>query len=114
MPEKKSSAPSQQIEEGKVCALLAYLLVGIIWYFADEKMKKNNFAKYHAKQALVLLIVSVVGSLVLGIIPVLGWIVLPFFSLATVIFAVLGIINAANGAQKELPVIGQFADKFKF
>ena len=114
MPEKKSSAASQQIEEGKVCALLAYLLVGIIWYFADEKMKKNNFAKYHTKQALVLLVVGVVGSLVLGIVPVLGWFILPFFTLATIILAVLGIINAANGAQKELPIIGQFANKFKF
>jgi hypothetical protein len=27
---------------------------------------------------------------------------------------ILGIINAANGKEEKLPLIGQFADKFKF
>ena len=31
----------------KLCAALSYLLIGIIWYFADEKMKSSSFAKFH-------------------------------------------------------------------
>jgi uncharacterized membrane protein len=103
-----------EIENGKICALLAYLLFGIIWYFADEKMKKNNFAKFHTKQGIILIITSILGSVILGIIPVLGWIVYPIFQLGILIFAILGIINSLNGKEKELPVIGQFAKKLNF
>jgi uncharacterized membrane protein len=47
--------------------------------------------------------VNVVG----GIIPFIGWfIILPLGNLAVVIFAVLGIINAAKGETKPLPLIG--------
>lgn len=104
----------KSIEEGKVCAILAYLLVGIIWFFADEKMKKNAFVKHHVKQGLVLLIVWVGGLIVLGIIPIIGWIILPFYQIAMLVLMILGIINSAQGTQKELPVIGQFGKKFSF
>ena len=102
------------VEEGKVCAILAYLLVGIIWYFADEKMRKNEFAKFHAKQGLVLIIASVLVNVALQILPYLGWAVIPAFQIVILVLVVLGIINAANGATKELPVIGQLANKLKF
>ena len=105
-------AKKTEIENEKVCAILSYLLVGIIWYLADEKMKKSQLAKFHAKQGLVLLIVSVAGHIILTLIPIIGWVILPFFSLVILIFAILGIINAANSTHKELPIIGQFGDKF--
>jgi len=101
-------------EKSKICAILSYLLVGIIWYFVDENMKKDKFVKYHVKQGLVLLIVWVIGDIVFSIIPVIGWILFPIFSLAMIVLMVLGIINAANGQEKELPIIGQFASKFTF
>ncbi len=102
------------VENGKVCAILAYLLIGLIWFLADEKMKKNSFVKYHVKQGLVLLIVWVGGDIVLSIIPVIGWTILPLFGLAMFVLMVIGIINAANGKEKELPIIGQFGKKFTF
>ncbi|MCK5211899.1 DUF4870 domain-containing protein [Candidatus Parcubacteria bacterium] len=119
MSEEKKSGETkkegaEQADNGKLAAILAYLLVGIIWFFADEKLKKNEFAKFHVKQALVLLIVSVGGSIILGFIPILGWIILPFFSIASFAFCVLGIINAAQNEKKELPFIGTYAKKLKF
>lgn len=103
---------NKQIENGKVCAILAYLLVGIIWFFADEKMKKNSFVKFHAQQALVLLIISVFGSLFLTIAFILVWL-LPLFQLAVFILVIIGIVNAAKGEEKELPIVGQFGKKLK-
>ena len=38
----------------KLCAILSYLLIGIVWYFADDKLRKSEFAKYHVKQGLFL------------------------------------------------------------
>jgi len=112
MPEDKSKK-SNTVEDGKICAILAYLLLGIIWYFADDKMKKNDFAGFHVKQALILIIVSFVGSIALGMTFVLAWLI-PLYQLIVFVFVVMGIINAYNGQKKELPLIGQFAKKFKF
>jgi uncharacterized membrane protein len=41
-------------------------------------------------------------------VPALGF--LSFVNLAVLLFWILGIINASNGAQKQLPVIGAFAE----
>jgi len=117
MAEKEVKVAKVGVEEGKLCAILAYLLVGIIWYFVDENMKKNEFAKFHAKQGLVLLIVSIAVSIAntfLWIIPIIGWLVITVLNIAIFILWILGIINAANGKQKELPVIGHFGKKFTF
>jgi uncharacterized membrane protein len=35
-------------------------------------------------------------------------------SLAILVFAIIGIVNAANGKQEKLPLIGKFGDLFKF
>ncbi len=105
----------KEIEDGKLCAILSYILVGMIWWLADEKMKKNNFAKFHFKQALVLLIVSVIINIVGTIIPIIGWfIILPLGGLFTLVLWILGIINAIQGKEKELWLIGSFAKKFDF
>jgi uncharacterized membrane protein len=122
------SAGSKDIETGKVCAALSYILIGIIWYFADENMKKNGFAKFHAKQGLVLLIAAIAYDIVLGIIvgallfPLLfsgmgGWglfSILRLLYYVPLIFIIIGIINALNGNEKELPIIGGFASKLNF
>ena len=51
----------------KVVSILAYFLVGIIWYFADEKVQ-NDMTKHHAKQALNYMIISFVISMVFSMI----------------------------------------------
>ncbi len=110
-------------ENGKLCAILAYLLVGIIWYFVDEKMKKDEFAKFHVKQGLVLLIASVLLSIIIMIlggilmlipgigliIPVLAWIA----NIVIFILWIIGIINAAQDKKSKLPIIGGYAESLK-
>ena len=120
-------AGGSEVEEGKVCSILLYVvwLAGIIWYFADEKMRKNRFANYHAKQSIVLVITAVALSIGLSIlaailmwIPFVGWVLISLLWLAfwviMLIFVILGIMHAAKGEEKPLPVIGQFAKHFKF
>lgn len=102
------------MEDGKACAALAYFLIGIIWFFADEKMRKNTFAAFHTKQAIVLFLTSLIGHTVLGIIPILGWMLIPFFSLVIMIFAIIQLIAAFQGQEKSLPIVGQFGDKLNF
>jgi uncharacterized membrane protein len=120
---------AKDAEDGKVCAILSYLLVGIIWYFADDKMRKNNFAKFHAKQGLILLIVSIILSIAVSILSAiftpllfmggLGiiWIIsIIWYAVSLVLFVLwlIGIIAAATGKEKSLPIIGGFAKSLKF
>ena len=103
-----------EIGEGKLFAVLAYLF-GIIGFLIVVLAKKDNrFALYHAKQVLVLIISGFIVGVV-GIIPIIGWfIVLPLGCLLLFILGIMGIINAATGVEKPLPIIGKFAEKFNF
>lgn len=104
---------SKEVEEGKIFAFLAYLL-GIIGFVIVLLAKKDNkFAMYHAKQSLVLFIVAVIGWIILMFIPFLGWVLLPIWWIIMLIFTILGIINALTGKEKELPIIGKYAEKIK-
>lgn len=107
----------KKVNDGKSCALLSYFLIGILWYFLDDKMRKNSFANFHTKQSLVLLgtclLIEVIQS-VLMFITLLGPIILTVLHVGLVVLWIMGIINAANGDEKELPVIGSFAKNLKF
>jgi uncharacterized membrane protein len=108
-------AKSVESGNGKAIAVLSYILVGIIWYFIDEKAKNNSFAKFHVKQALVLFIFSIVIDIVGSIIPFLGkFIILPLGNLLVLVLWIFGIVYSLNGQEKELPIIGKFAENFKF
>jgi uncharacterized membrane protein len=100
-------------DNSKLVAILSYILIGIIWYFADETIKKNKFTKFHVKQALVLLIISLIIGVVGSIIPLIGWmIILPIGQLFILILLIIGLINSINGKEKELPIIGGLADQW--
>jgi uncharacterized membrane protein len=47
----------------------------------------------------------------LTIIPVVGWILLPFVGLGILIVAIFAIIKALNGVRWEIPLIGKYAAK---
>ena len=94
-----------------VAAALGYIpIVAIIWLLL-EPYSKDRFVRFHAIQSLALAVASMGVSIVLAMIPILGWIALLFFPF--VVFA-LAIFCAVKAYQKEsfkLPVLGDFAEK---
>ncbi|MFT4311788.1 MAG: DUF4870 domain-containing protein [Candidatus Woesearchaeota archaeon] len=110
-------------QNDKVVSALSYILVGIIWYFVDKKAQ-NTKTKFHVKQALNLLIISFIAGFVISILSTiigivtfgLGLIlVVPIALLIQVglfILWIIGLINAINLNQKDIPVIGGFASKY--
>ncbi len=118
----------KEVEDGKVCAVLSYLVIGIIWYFVDEKMKKNSYVNFHVKQALVLLIFSIALGILNAILGVIfGLIAMLTLGLGTILMFIptlisliplvlwlFGVVYSVQGVEKELPIIGQYGDKFKF
>jgi uncharacterized membrane protein len=103
------------VDKNKVFGILAY--IGILWLVPLLAAKDSPFARYHTNQGLVLFLSScaawiamVVLDLVLIFIPVLGVILITLLHaallLSILVLAIIGIVNAANGICKPLPVIG--------
>lgn len=95
---------STDIQSNKGMAILAYILFFVPLIAA----KDSKYAWYHANQGLTLFLAGVIVNVVLGIIPFIGWLLLPLANLAIVILAVLGIVAAAQGQVKPLPFIGSY------
>jgi uncharacterized membrane protein len=94
---------SGDVEKNKVMAVLAYILFLIPLLAAKE----SKFAMFHTNQGLVLFLGAIAVNIVGGIIPILGWfVILPLGNLFIFILAIIGIINAAKGEAKPLPLIG--------
>ena len=99
----------------KGMAILSYF--GFLVLIPIFAAKKDPFARYHANQGLVLCIVVMICSVLsnvltrvlLEISPLLVLIVSGFFGILTLvfcIFSIIGIIHAAKGQKKPLPLIG--------
>lgn len=108
-PDFTSQMDPKDIADNKVMAVLAYLSwLILIPIFAARDSK---FARFHVNQAIILVIVSFVLSLVAGILTAILWILgLVFWlvDLAVLALMIIGIINAAKGKAKELPLVGKF------
>ncbi len=98
----------------KVYGILAYL--GIL-FLVPLLAGKTQFSKYHANQGIVLFIADIilgavigisVGVLsILGIIGVIiGSIISGILGLVVLVLVIIGIVHAANGEMKPLPIIG--------
>lgn len=109
MEEAKHADP-QDAEKNKAMAIVGYI-IPILFFIplVTEEGKKSPFAKFHANQQLNLLLAAVVINIVGGVIPFLGWfIILPLGAIFLLVVAIIGIVNAAKGVMKELPLIGGF------
>ena len=106
MPEEKKPAAKSGGDNDKLMGVLAYL--GILVLVPLLSAKDSPFAQYHANQGLVLLIAGVIVGAASAF-PIIGWFIVgPIGGILLFILAIMGIINAANGEMKPLPLIGQY------
>lgn len=104
------------IQQNKVMAVLSY--IGILVLVPILGAKDSKFARYHANQGLLLLIASAAYNIALRIVNAIlyaiSWrlafigTILSVVSIALFVLMIIGIVNAANGRAKELPVIGKY------
>ena len=103
------------VEKNKAMGVLAYLSwLVLIPIFAA---KDSKFARFHANQGLVLLIASAIFGVARWILSeilfAISWrlyfvtIIISLLGLVFLALAIIGIVNAATGKAKELPVIGK-------
>ena len=107
-PDDTGMYDTQDIQTNKVWAALSY--VGILFILPLlVNGGQSRYAKYHANQGFILFLANIVvgiASAILGKSPVLGAVLSAVLSLASLALMIIGIINAANGKAKQLPLIG--------
>ena len=98
----------EDIEKNKIWAVIAYFgIIGVVIVLVTEA-KNSPFAKFHLNQSFPLAIASLAGSTILGMIPIIGWSLIPLLNIAVLVLIIMGIINAAQGEAKRLPIVGNF------
>ena len=104
----------QDITNNKVMAILAYF--GILVLIPIFAAKESKFARFHANQGLILFIagiaIYIVQTIFYSIFSLrLWWListVVGIIGLVIFVLAIIGIVNAAQGKAKELPLVGNF------
>lgn len=104
-------------ENAKTIAILSYItLIGWIIAFVmhSNEQNKSSLGAYHLRQGLGLAIFGVcawVVMIILMFIPFIGWFLNMLIWIGLLVLLVLGIINAANGEEKPLPLVGELFNK---
>ena len=108
----KGNAPNGDVQKKVVCALT--YLFGILFFLPLIVYPDDDFAKFHTNQGLIVLLVSVIGGAVFGILTMLPVVGLVFtilsslFGVVMLVACIFGILNVVREEKRELPVIGKF------
>jgi uncharacterized membrane protein len=101
----------QDINASKPMGILSY--IGILVLVPIFTARESRFAMFHAEQGITLCIgahIIAFLSIIFGLIPVVGWVFSLLFGLvglALLVLMIIGIVNAANGQAKQIPVLGK-------
>lgn len=113
------SRPAALSDQNKLLAALGYPIgiVALVLALLDIS-KQDRFVKYHAWQALFLWIAVIVlwiASLVISIIPILGWIIgflIGLLMIGIFIYSIVLAVWTYQGKYFEVPVIYGIAKKY--
>ena len=95
-------------EKNKAMAIIGYIIPILFFIPLVTDAKNSVFAKYHANQQLNFLLFAVVGYIISSVLMVIliGFLLYFLVMIASIVFMIMGIINAAKGEMKPLPLIG--------
>jgi uncharacterized membrane protein len=109
-PPPAAAAAGDGLSDNAAGALAYVTIIPAILFLVLAPYNTRPFVKFHAFQCLGLAVVwFCIG--IIGIIPILGWLVFALGSLVMLVTWVLCIIKASQGSALKLPVIGEFASK---
>ena len=107
MPEPNQSG----LSDNAVGALAYVTIIPAIIFLIVEPFNKNSYVRFHSWQSIFFGIAVFAVNIVLSVIPVIGWIIMPFVGLVFLVIWVYVLLKALNGQRFKLPLIGDLAEK---
>ena len=98
--------------EQNIAGLLSYVLgwiTGLVFFLLE---KENKFVRFHAMQSIIVFGGLTVISIVIGVIPLLGWLVSSLLSILALVLWILLMIKAYQNVWFKLPLVGDLAEKY--
>ena len=112
-PQYPSTPQSAQtgLSDNAAGALAYVTIIPAIIFLIVEPYNKNSYVRFHSWQSIFLGIAVFAIDAVLSAIPVIGWIILPFFMIAFFVVWIIALIKASKGQRYKLPLIGKYAEQ---
>lgn len=111
--QRQAKGPSDDQVQRKVIFILSYLF-GILFFLPLILYPNDAEARFHANQALLILLCAVIGEVVFGILCLIPFVGIVFgilcglLGLVVLIACIYCIVGVAKGECWELPVLGKF------
>ncbi|MBO1679047.1 hypothetical protein [Bittarella massiliensis (ex Durand et al. 2017)] len=99
------------VNQTKSLAWMSYL--GVLFFVPLLVYPQSPYTKFHVNQGLVLFIIGVAGGILqkvfhfIPLVRILGSLALGAVGIFTLVLSIMGIIYAAQGQARELPLVGQ-------
>jgi uncharacterized membrane protein len=106
-PEAESSTGLSANVAGLLCYVAGWI-TGIVFIVLE---KKSIFVKFHAWQSIMTFGVLTAALLILGWIPVIGWILYRLIWILMAVLWIILIIQAGTGKMWKVPWAGDWAEK---
>jgi len=100
-------ATNKDVEENKVMAAISYVFILCLIPLLGKK--DSEYAQFHAKQGLIL----VISWFIIWVVGAVIWPILFLGNIALAILSIMGIVNALAGKKWEMPFLGKYANKIK-
>jgi uncharacterized membrane protein len=102
--------PQSGLSDNAAGALAYLTIIPAIIFLVIEPYNRNPFIKFHCWQSIFLSIVWF-AICIIGVIPILGWIIFILGFLVLFIVWLMCVLKALKGDRFKLPIIGALAEK---
>jgi uncharacterized membrane protein len=110
MEESRRKGTTLGVDEnvgGLLCYILGWI-TGILFLILE---KENKFVRFHAAQSLATFLPLFVILAIVGMIPLIGWLLTGPVLILTLILWLLLMFKALKGERYHLPIVGDFAEE---
>ncbi|MBN1152529.1 MAG: DUF4870 domain-containing protein [Dehalococcoidia bacterium] len=108
MTGEKTGMGLEQNIAGLLCYVLGWI-TGLVFFLME---KENKFVRFHAMQSIIVFGGLTIISLIVGVIPLLGWLVSSLISILALVLWILLMVKAYQNVWYKLPWVGDLAEKY--
>ncbi|MBP1932162.1 DUF4870 domain-containing protein [Ammoniphilus resinae] len=106
--QKEKSSTGMDVNLAGVLSYLLGIITGIIFLVLE---KESRFVKFHAMQSILVSVFLILLNIVLGFIPIIGWLIGLLVAPMSLILWIYLMLQAYKGRWYKLPVLGEMAEK---